>query len=117
MNTVSAAPLSALDFQVLLVLVREAHYGYAIMKAVEEQSGGRLRPEVGSLYRVLARLLEGGLIEETAAPEEPGLHPGRERKYYRLTAHGHGVASAEAARLREVVELARERDLLTESGA
>lgn len=109
--------MSALDFQVLLVLVREAHYGYAIMKAVEAQSGGRLRPEIGSLYRVLARLLEGGLIEEAAAPEEAAPHPGRERKYYRLTAPGREVAAAEAARLREVVELARERDLLTEPGA
>lgn len=52
-------PLSAL-LQVLLVLSKGDLYGYAIMKAVEAQSGGILSPEIGSLYRVLARLVEAG---------------------------------------------------------
>ena len=34
-----SSPLSPLDFQVLLVLVEEPLYGYAIMKSVESQSG------------------------------------------------------------------------------
>ncbi len=112
MNT---SPLSPLDFQVLLVLIHEDLYGYAIMKAVEEQSGGRLSPEIGSLYRVLARLMDEGLVDETAAPEAPGTHPGRARKYYRLTALGRTTAADEAGRLRDVVALARERDLLPDS--
>lgn len=107
-----AVPLSALDFQVLLVLAEEDLYGYAIMKAVEEQSAGRLRPEIGSLYRVLARLMGEGFLEETDHPGELESHPGRERKYYRLTDRGREVAVAEARRLREVLELARERRLV-----
>lgn len=106
-------PLSALDFHVLLVLERGALYGYAIMKAVEEESAGRIRPEIGSLYRVLARLMGQELVEEAPTPMRAReTHPGRDRKYYRLTAAGRAVARAEAVRLREVVELARSRDLL-----
>lgn len=109
-------PLSALDFHVLLVLARQDLYGYAIMKAVEEQSGGRLCPEIGSLYRVLARLMEEGLVDETDAPDEPGSHPGRRRRYYRLTRLGARVARAEAVRLGEVLEVARSVDLLADTG-
>jgi DNA-binding PadR family transcriptional regulator len=109
----SPAPLGPTDFHVLLVLSRGALYGYAIMKAVEEESGGRISPEIGSLYRVLARLLAEGLVEETEAPaRERDAHPGRDRKYYRLTARGRAAARAEAARLDELVGLARSRDLL-----
>lgn len=111
----AAVPLSPLDFQVLLVLAEEDLYGYAIMKAVEEQSGGRLRPEIGSLYRVLARLMGEGFLEETDHPGERESHPGRERKYYRLTKGGREVAAAEARRLREVLELATERRLVARS--
>jgi PadR family transcriptional regulator PadR len=106
-------PLSATEFHVLLVLTNGVLYGYAIMKAVEDESGGRISPEIGSLYRVLARLMGEGWVEETTAPAHGReAHPGRDRKYYRLTARGRAVARAEAARLREVVELARARDLL-----
>lgn len=111
-----ATPLSALDFHVLLVLAGRDLYGYAIMKAVEEQSGGRLRPEIGSLYRVLARLMEEGLVDETDAPEDPGSHPGRRRRYYRLTRRGARVARAEAVRLGEVLDVARSVDLLPDTG-
>lgn len=107
------APLSALEFHLLLVLGRGALYGYAIMKAIEEESGGRISPEIGSLYRVISRLMARGLLEETDQPEgEETSHPGRERKYYRLTADGRAVARAEAARLREVLDIARVRNLL-----
>jgi DNA-binding PadR family transcriptional regulator len=62
---------------------------------------------------VLARLMSQELAAEVAAPvRQRETHPGRDRRYYRLTAMGRAVARAEAARLRELVELARARDLL-----
>lgn len=109
-------PLSATDFHVLLVLGEEALYGYAIMKAVEAESGGAVAPEIGSLYRVLARLMGDGLVEEAPAPSDEEPHPGRPRKYYRLTRRGRVVARAEAARLRHVLGLAARRDLLPGEG-
>lgn len=105
-------PLSALDFHVLVALADEDLYGYALMKAVDEQSGGVVSPEIGSLYRVLARLTDQGLVEEAPTPvaaESP--HPGRPRRYYRLTDRGREVARAEATRLQRAVAVARAANL------
>lgn len=108
-------PLSALDYHVLLVLADRDLYGYAIKKAVARESDGAVSPEIGSLYRVLARLLDSGLVAETAAPgSAPEAHRGRERKYYALTPDGRRALRAESVRLRKVLELAGERDLLPE---
>lgn len=106
-------PLSALDFHVLLVLAGGTLYGYAILKAVEEESGGIVRPEIGSLYRVLARLMSMGLVEEATPPASaPEVHRGRSRRYYRLTREGRAALKAEAHRLENAIDLARRRALL-----
>lgn len=105
-------PLSALDFHVLVALADADLYGYALMKAVDEQSGGVVSPEIGSLYRVLARLAAEGLVEDAPTPadaESP--HPGRPRRYYRLTDRGRGVARDETARLQRAVSVARAANL------
>ena len=110
--TPPTTPLSATDFHVLLVLTEGDLYGYAIMKAVEAQSGGTVSPEIGSLYRVLARLMAIGLVTEVGGPAAGETHRGRPRKYYAITPQGREVARAEAARLSQLVDLARGRDLL-----
>jgi len=110
-------PLSATDFHVLMVLADGPSYGYAIMKAVDEHSGGAVSPEIGAMYRILSRLLAEGWVEEAAAPK--GARPGARglpRRYYALTREGRAVALAEARRLARVVALAWERDLLPEGG-
>jgi DNA-binding PadR family transcriptional regulator len=54
-----------------------------------------------------------GLVEETAAPRgENAPHPGRDRRYYRLTALGRATVKLEAKRLRDVLRLAASRDVL-----
>ena len=101
-------PLSALDFHVLLVLSAEDLWGYAILKTVEAQSDGVVTVEIGSLYRVLGRLMDAGLVAEANAPADaPETHRGRPRRYYRLSELGLEVARAEAARLRGVMSVAR----------
>jgi DNA-binding PadR family transcriptional regulator len=110
-------PLSAMDFHVLMVLAGGPSYGYAIMKAVDEHSGGAVSPEIGATYRVLSRLLADGWVEETPPPK--GARKGARglpRRYYALTRSGRAVARAEANRLAQVVALAGERDLLPERG-
>jgi DNA-binding PadR family transcriptional regulator len=101
--------LSNLEYHVLLALAGGALYGYAIKEAVTDESGGTLTPRAGSLYRVLARLMGRGIVEEVAsrALDEP--HPGLERKYYTLTARGRVVLRAEALRQREAAKLAERR--------
>lgn len=106
-------PLSPVEFQVLLALADQPSYGYAIMKAVEQQSDGRMRPEIGSLYRVLSRLMARGLVNERPAPKgAPSTNRGLPRKYYGLTPAGSHVAKDEAAHLEGLVSLAKSRRLL-----
>jgi DNA-binding PadR family transcriptional regulator len=95
-------PLPPLDLQLLLVLRQEALHGYGMMKAVESQSGGELRVELGSLYRMIHRLERDGLIEETEAEGPPT--PGRDRRVYRATPLGEVVVVAELERLRRLLE-------------
>ena len=112
------APLSPTDFHVLLVLAEADLYGYAILKAVSDESGGAVAPEIGSLYRVLARLMGAGLVEEVAAPPgAPSSHRGRPRRYYHLTEAGGAVLEADARRLERALALARERSVVGEAPA
>ena len=74
----SATPL------VLAILSMGESYGYAIIKRVEELSGGELRWTDGMLYPVLHRLESNGLVKASWGRSESG----RRRKYYRLTDRG-----------------------------
>ncbi|MEM7352236.1 MAG: PadR family transcriptional regulator [Acidobacteriota bacterium] len=105
--------LSPTDFHVLLVLAADDLYGYAILKAVEQESSGAVRPEIGSLYRVLGRLMSSGLVVEAPAPDgDEGAHRGRARRYYRLTDLGRRTLKDDAGRLERALEIARDRALL-----
>jgi len=103
-------PLRPVDLQILLVLIEHDLHGYGLMKEVERQSSGKVTLEVGSLYRVIKRLLASDLIEEAGRSE--ATHGAKPRIDYRITAFGREVAQAEAARLVGVVETARERQLI-----
>jgi DNA-binding PadR family transcriptional regulator len=111
-----STPLSARDWHVLVALSDEALHGYGIMKAVERDSGGRVSAEIGSLYRVLDRLMDEGLVEEVEAPADaPAETRGRPRRYYGLTPLGRGALREEAVRLRDALDLARARSLLPDA--
>lgn len=103
-------PLSPLDFHVLLVLAAGPKHGYGIMKSVAEQTGGALKPEIGSLYRMLNRLVTNGVLEEAPAESVPDLEGdgrGKTRRFYRITQLGRDALRAEAARMERALELAR----------
>lgn len=107
----SLLPLKPVVFHVLLSLTGSERHGYAIVQDIAERSSARLQIEPGNLYRTLRDMLDGGLIEESDR------RPTREadderRRYYRITTFGRQVASAEAARLVELVADARARKLL-----
>ena len=96
-------PLKPAVLLVLLTLGEERQHGYGIMTAVRERSGGFIDLGTSHLYRHLKRLLDTGLVEETAAD---GRSDPR-RRYYRLTDLGGRVLAAEAARLDDVVAQTR----------
>ena len=102
-------PLSPLELHVLLILAPEQLYGYAIKKGVEEQSQGVVSPEIGSLYRALARLSERGWVKVSQDPPgEEGPHRGKPRRYYRITPEGLAAARAETRRLKGVLQVAED---------
>ena len=101
--------ISTLEYHVLLALVTGPRYGYAIKGAVETESNGVLTPLAGTLYRVIARLLTRGWVEEAPEVEAAQPHPGRERKYYGLTSAGREALRDEAHRLKGAAALAEER--------
>ncbi|MFN8061430.1 MAG: helix-turn-helix transcriptional regulator [Vicinamibacterales bacterium] len=76
-------PLKPADLFVLLVLADGDRHGYGIMKDVERQSEGAVTLELGSLYRLIARLMDAGHLED--APARAGSSTRRARRYYRLT--------------------------------
>ncbi|MFF1508774.1 PadR family transcriptional regulator [Streptomyces sp. NPDC058326] len=79
-----------LDLLVLSRLTGGESYGYEIAKALADAGLGEIKG--GTLYPVLNRLEEGGLVvaEFRAAERGPG------RRYYRLTEAGRELLAAES---------------------
>jgi DNA-binding PadR family transcriptional regulator len=100
-------PLPSAAFQILLALAGEDLHGYAIMRQVEDQSGGRVRLGPGTLYSSIQTLLEEGLIEELDGAA--GDAAAERRRYYRLTSAGRKVARSEADRMAGLLRVARAR--------
>ncbi len=96
-------PLKPAVLLILLTVGEERQHGYGIMSAVRERSGGLIDLGTSHLYRHLKRLLDSGMVEETA---DNGSGDPR-RRYYRLTDFGGQVLAAEAARLDGVVAQTR----------
>ena len=79
----------------LASLIEGPLHGYAIMRRAEELSDGAVRLSTGTLYALLDRAIDEGLV----TPGEPYVHGGRNRRDYALTAQGRAALAAEAARL------------------
>ncbi|CAN5872585.1 PadR family transcriptional regulator [soil metagenome] len=109
-------PLPPHDFHVLLSLSEEHRHAYGLSAAVADGPAGAVRLEIGSLYRILARLTAQGLISAFDPPAGAEGHEAR-RRYYRITAFGRRVAGAEAARLEAVLRQARKQKLLPSNGS
>jgi DNA-binding PadR family transcriptional regulator len=91
---VSEKQLQAPAFLVLTALAGPPQHGYAVVEEVLRISGGAVRLHTGTLYAVLDRLREAGLVEV----DREEIVSSRLRRYYRLTGAG-------AARLSRETEL------------
>jgi PadR family transcriptional regulator PadR len=76
---------------VLTILSEKDSYGYAIIKRVQELSGGRMEWTDGMLYPVLHRLERLGHVDARWIVAESG----RRRKYYRMTSKGRAQLAEE----------------------
>ena len=109
--TATAVDLTPAMFQVLLALGDGEKHGYAILKEVEEQTGGHVRLSTGTLYAMIKRLLSDGILAE-CRNRPPANEDDQRRRYYRLTPLGRQIAMAEAERMERSIATARAKNLL-----
>jgi transcriptional regulator len=84
---------------ILSLLEARARHGYEIGKLIELRSGGKLQFRIASLYPMLCRLEDRGLIAGRWI-ERAGE---RRRRYYRLTPEGRDVLKREREVWREFI--------------
>jgi PadR family transcriptional regulator, regulatory protein PadR len=96
------------QYCVLAVLRDEQMYGIDLVRRLDEIGG--LVTSLGTIYPLLARLRNDGLVTATERPSQAG----PARRYYQLTAQGRGALAdfvAEWSRFRDAVDR-----LLTKGG-
>ncbi len=98
-------PLAPAIFHILLSLAEGERHGYALKREIARRTDGKLNLGAGVLYGSISKMLAQGLIEESDERPDPHLDDER-RRYYRVTPFGRKVAQADAARMRELVQLA-----------
>ena len=81
-------------YYVLLALAEERH-GYGVIQYASQLTNGRVKLGAGTLYALLARFEQEGLIRPTKEEEN--------RKYYVLTTAGRRTLEDEFHRLRRQV--------------
>jgi len=101
---------------ILLALSSEERHGYGIMKQVESESHGKVKMGPGTLYGSLGRMMESGLIRESDKKVDPEMDDER-RVYYKITELGKTTLAAELERYREVVAVAKKKQLAPSSFA
>lgn len=90
---------------VLTSLAGGPQHGYAVIEDVLRISDGKVRLHTGTLYALLDRLREAGLIEV----EREEVVASRLRRYYRLTTAGAERLASETAQMQRTAEVAAAR--------
>lgn len=104
-------------FLVLTALADGPMHGYGLVQDVTRVSEGRVKLHTGTLYALLDRLREAGLVDV----DHEEIVDSRLRRYYALTTAGAERLAAEAERMRRnanaaVVRLGALRTLRPEAG-
>lgn len=103
-------PLTEPEYCTLMTLAGGEMHGYGVIQAVSQATGGSVQLRTGTLYVVLRRLAERGLIAESDGRPRRG--EDARRRYYGITDRGLAVVRAEAERLAAMAALAASRGLL-----
>ena len=83
------------SYYALATLLDGPLHGYAIVRRAAELSDDRIRLSTGTLYALLERAIDAGLV----VAGEPYTEGGRQRRDYTLTETGRDELRAEAERL------------------
>ena len=87
------------ELLILSLLEQQARHGYDICKLIEARSAGDLRFHVTTLYPLLYRLEERGLVQGRWVEKANQ----RRRRYYSLTAEGRKVLAQQRRNWQEFV--------------
>ena len=79
------------ELLVLALLEARPRHGYELGKLIESRSHGRLQFRIGSLYPILCRLEEKGLITGRWVEKSDE----RRRRFYRLTSAGRATLATQ----------------------
>jgi DNA-binding PadR family transcriptional regulator len=104
-------PLTPAMFEVLIALADGEKHGYAIIKEVARRTTGEVSLSAGTLYAIVRRFEQEGVIQESDERPDPALDDER-RRYYKLTAFGREVAQAEARRMETALKMAHSKNLI-----
>ncbi len=77
------------------------------MKRVKADTQGKVKMGPGTLYGLIGRMIESGLVQESDKRIDLEMDDER-RVYYRITGLGQTALAAELQRYREVVAISRE---------
>ena len=77
-----------LELLLLRILADEPTYGYELVNRLADRTGGEVGIKEGTLYPVLYRLEDAGLVVPEWEQQERASGRGAPRKYYRLTPAG-----------------------------
>lgn len=97
-------PLTRIEFLILAVLARGPAHGYGIAQELQARLGVRERIRPGSLYRVVDRLMDRGLVSAATGRVEAD-----RRTDYEITAAGRSVVLKEARLLGAFTDDLREQ--------
>jgi PadR family transcriptional regulator len=89
----------------LATLIDGPLHGYAIVRRAAELSDGDVRLSTGTLYALLERAIDAGLV----VAGDPYVEGGRQRRDYSLTPTGRDELGAEAERLAQAARTVRRR--------
>ncbi len=87
------------ELLILSLLEQQPRHGYDIGKLIEIRSGGALSFHVATLYPLLSRLEERGLVQGKWVEKAEQ----RRRRYYSLTARGRKVLASQRQSWRDFV--------------
>jgi len=94
-------PMAPHAFHILLSLLDEDRHGYALLKDIDERTGGGPALGTSTLYASIRRLMRDGFLTEAEPPEGEETE-GPPRKYFRITEKGRALARAEARRVQRL---------------
>lgn len=93
------------SFLVLAALAEQPQHGYGLIDDIQRMSEGRVRLRAGTLYAILDRLRDDGVVEV----DREEIVQSRLRRYYRLTGSGEQRLASETERLRRNAAIGAER--------